>query len=89
MYHKLTQYERKEARAVYINVSKVRGKMAERGLTISKMAELLEVNRNTYANYLEMPEKMPYRIIARMAEILCDSWEEATTIFFAIDLRSA
>ena len=72
---------------VRVDVPKVRGKMAEKGLTKTSMAEKLGVNRSTVAIYLKHPEKMPYHIVAQMAEMLCDSGEEAEAIFFAQDLR--
>ncbi len=72
---------------VSVNVSKVRGKMAERGYTITSMSNHLGINRNTLATYLEKPEKMPYGVISEMADALCDTADEARTIFFAPDLR--
>ncbi len=71
----------------YIDVPKVKGKMAERGYTISSLAEKLGINRNTLSSYLDSPEKTPYNVVSRMAEVLCDSSEEASAIFFAYDLR--
>lgn len=71
----------------HIDVPKVRGKMAERGCSISSMAERLNIDRNTLGNYLKFPEKMPYSIVSRLAEILCDDTDEAMRIFFAQDLR--
>lgn len=72
----------------YIDVPKVKGKMAECGYTISSLAEKLGINRNTLSSYLETPEKTPYNIVSRMAEVLCSSSEEASSIFFAHDLRN-
>lgn len=72
---------------VYIDVPKVRGKMAERGYTISSLAKKLGINRNTLASYLDAPEKTPYNVVSSMAETLCDSPAEASAIFFAHDLR--
>ena len=72
---------------VHIDVPRVRGKMAERGYTITSLAKKLKIARATLSNYLDDPNKMPYLIIAAMADILCDSTEEAKNIFFAQDLR--
>lgn len=72
---------------ITINVPKVRGKMAERGIDITALSEQLGVSRNTLSNYLKSPGKMPYNVMANMATILCDNSEEATQIFFANDLR--
>ena len=67
---------------VQIDIPKVRGKMAERGFTITSLAEKLEIDRNTLSSYLKAPEKIPYSIISEMAAILCDTTDEATSIFF-------
>ncbi len=72
-----------------IDVNRVRGKMAERGLTITSFAERLEINRNTLASYLECPNKTPYYVVCNMASILCDNTAEAISIFFACDFRAA
>lgn len=73
---------------VHVDVPKVRGKMAERGYTITSLSKELKIARATLSNYLEDPDKIPYLIIAAMAHLLCDSPEEATDIFFAQDLRN-
>lgn len=72
---------------VHIDVRKVKGKMAERGFTITSLAEKLGINRNTLSSYLETPEKTPYSVVSDMAAALCDTTEEASSIFFAHDLR--
>lgn len=68
---------------MHIDVPKVRGKMAEHGYTITSLSKKLGINRNTLSLYLETPEKTPYNIVAALAEILCSSSEEASSIFFA------
>lgn len=73
----------------HVDVPRVRGKMAEKGYNISSTAEKLDVDRNTLTSYLKNPEKMPYNVVSQLAEILCDSSDEATAIFFATDLRCA
>ena len=45
---------------VCVDVPRVRGKMAEKGYTITSLAGMLGINRNTLAVYLETPEKMTY-----------------------------
>ena len=72
---------------VKIDVPKLRGKMVEKGFTITSMAEKLGINRNTLSSYLETPEKTPYIVVSNLAEMLCDTVEEANSIFFAHDLR--
>ena len=74
---------------VHVDVPKVRGKMAERDYSITSLAKELGITRGTLSNYLEDPQKIPYFIIRAMAEILCDTPEEASSIFFAPDLRTA
>lgn len=71
----------------YINVPKVRGKMAEKGFSITSLAKSLEISRNTLSTYLEEPNKIPYSTVAKMADLLCSSPDEAAAIFFATDLR--
>lgn len=72
---------------VIIDVGKVKGKMTERGFTTKSMAEKLGINRNTLATYLKEPEKTPYHVVASLANELCDTAEEASSIFFKTDLR--
>ncbi len=72
-----------------INIAKVKGKMGEKGLSVSALASMLSINRNTLSNYLDHPEKTPYAVVSKMAEILCDSPEEASAIFFDSNLRIA
>lgn len=74
---------------IRVDVPKLRGKMAEKGFTITSISDEIRVNRNTFSGYLERPEKMPYSVIAALAELLCDSYEEACKIFFAQDFRFA
>lgn len=72
---------------VHIDVPKVRGKMTERGYTITSLSEKLGISRSTLASYLKYPGKTPYNVVSDMALILCESPEEASSIFFAPDLR--
>lgn len=74
---------------IRVDVPKLRGKMAEKGFTITSISDEIGVNRNTFSGYLEHPEKMTYSVIAALAELLCDSYEEACKIFFAQDFRVA
>lgn len=74
---------------VQINIPKVRGKMGEKGLTITALANQLGIARNTLSHYLNEPEKTPYNVVSNMAAILCDTSEEATAIFFDPNLRNA
>lgn len=73
---------------VFVDVPKLRGKMAERGYSITSISEHVGVNRNTMSSYLENPEKMPYSVVAKLADILCDTRSEAAGIFFADNFRN-
>ena len=70
-----------------INIAKVRGKMGEKGYNISTLANSIEINRNTMAEYMRNPSRMPYRVIERLAAILCESKEDAGDIFLTQNLR--
>ena len=72
---------------VFVDVPKLRGKMAERGYNITSISEDIGVNRNTMSSYLENPEKMPYSVVAKLADILFDTRSEAAGIFFADNFR--
>lgn len=72
-----------------INVCKLRGKMAEKGYTITSMAKALHISRSTMSGYLKKPDKIPYGIILEMADMLCENTDEAKEIFFSCNLRSA
>lgn len=67
----------------FVNVPRIRGKMAEKQITKSKMADLLGISRQTLGKYLRKPEDMPVMKCYEMGEILCDNKEEFGEIFFA------
>lgn len=69
-----------------INVPKLRGKMTEKNYTISSLANTLGIDRNTLAKYLSIPSKMPYDVMVKIAECVCDGKQEAMDIFFANQL---
>lgn len=71
-----------------IDVKKVKGKMAEHDLNVSSFAKIIGVSRTTLTKYIGNPGKIPYEIVSKMADILCDTPEEANAIFFADDLRN-
>ena len=71
-----------------IDIPKVKGKMAERGFTITSLSAKLGISRNTLSSYLDAPEKIPYYIVAAMADALCETPAEACSIFFASNLRA-
>lgn len=65
-----------------VDTPKIRGKMSERGYTITSLAKQIGINRNTLSSYLEAPENIPYGKLSIMAELLCDTPDEASSIFF-------
>lgn len=71
----------------YVDVAKVRGKMAENGYTITSLAKDLGVSRSTLSAYLNNTKRMPYDIVSHMAELICADCDEAINIFFAQNLR--
>lgn len=71
----------------YVDIPKVRGKMAEHGYTVTSLAKKLGINRNTLAFYLCNPSKIPQEKLSLMATLLCDDSTEAASIFFATDFR--
>lgn len=73
---------------ISVNVPKLRGKIAERGLDMTSLSGKLGISRNTLALYLKNPGKMPYNIVDDMANILCDNADEAASIFFDANLRN-
>lgn len=72
-----------------MDIQKLRGKMAEKNYNLTSFAQALNISRNTLASYFLQPGKIPYEIIKKMAELLCDNTDEAMHIFFADYFRSA
>lgn len=66
---------------VSIDVPKVHGKMAEHGYTITSLSDRLGISRNTLSLYFENPGKTPYSVISDMAVALCETADEAASIF--------
>lgn len=64
-----------------VDVNRLRGKIAENGMNISRISEKLNINRNTFASYLARPGAMPYDIISKLISVLRLSQSEATSIF--------
>ena len=72
-----------------MDVQKLKGKMAEKNYSITSLAQALGISRNTLSSYLISPGKIPYETIKKMADLLCDSADDAMQIFFAAYLRGA
>lgn len=73
--------------ALTVNANKLRGKIAEKGYTISSLASDMNVTRDTMSRYIKDPRAMQLGQIIRLASLLCDSDEEAKSIFLVQDLR--
>lgn len=67
----------------FVDVPKIRGRMAEKGYTNTALAKDLGISRNTLSAYFANPEKIPYETLEKMSGVLFDSVEEARTILFA------
>lgn len=72
-----------------IDIRRIKGLMAENEYNITSLAHDIGVSRNTLSGYFETPEKMPYGVVQKIAEILCKDAEEAKIVFFAPDFRGA
>lgn len=72
-----------------INVNKINGRLAERQITKQKLAEALGVSQPTLRRYFQKPGAMPYSIMVGIAELVCDTPEDALDIFFAKNLHMA
>lgn len=66
-----------------INIIAIKGKQGQLGVSNSKLAKEIGINRNTLATYYKHPEKMPFEVISKIAEILDIKVEEARSIFFS------
>lgn len=65
-----------------IDVRAIKGKQGQLGISNIMLAKSIGIDRNTLANYYKKPEKMPFGIIAALAEKLEMNNEEARHIFF-------
>lgn len=66
-----------------IDIPEVKGRMAKLGYNCTSFSNALQISRNTLNSYFLHPEKIPYSVIVKMAELLCDSTEDAGKVFFA------
>lgn len=71
---------------MHVNVSKLRGKIAENGLTQAKIAAMISVNRSTFSRKMRSSAlKFSVGEMLRIAEILHLSPDEASQIFLEED----
>lgn len=68
------------------SASKIRGKMAENGYTITSLAQKMHISRSTMSKYLSFPGKMPVEKFMEMANILFNEIGELTDIFLPKNL---
>ena len=66
--------------------SKIRGKMAENGYTITSLAHKMHISRATMSKYLSFPGKMPVEKFMEMTSILFNESGELTDIFLPKNL---
>ena len=65
-----------------VNIPKLKGKISECGYNNSTFSKACDIDRNTLASYMKHPEKIPYHVLNVMADMLCETVEEAVGIFF-------
>lgn len=66
-----------------MNVNKLKGKIAEKGLSVEKLAQQIGVDRSSLYRKLNNAEKITIGEATRMKEVLEMTPEEATLIFLA------
>lgn len=66
-----------------MNVNKLKGKIAEKGLSVEKLAQQIGVDRSSLYRKLNNAEKITIGEATRMKDVLEMTPEEATLIFLA------
>lgn len=66
-----------------MNVNKLKGKIAEKGLSVEKLAQKIGVDRSSLYRKLNNAEKITIGEATRMKDVLEMTPEEATLIFLA------
>lgn len=64
-----------------MNVNKLKGKIAEKGLSVEKLAQQIGVDRSSLYRKLNNAEKITIGEATRMKDVLEMTPEEATLIF--------
>lgn len=64
-----------------MNVNKLKGKIAEKGLSVEKLAQQIGVDRSSLYRKLNNAEKITIGEASRMKDVLEMTPEEATLIF--------
>ena len=66
-----------------MNVNKLKGKIAEKGLSVEKLAQQIGVDRSSLYRKLNNAEKITIGEASRMKDVLEMTPEEAALIFLA------
>ena len=66
-----------------MNVNKLKGKIAEKGLNVEKLAQLIGTERSSLYRKLNNAEKITIGEAMRMKDVLGMTPEEATLIFLS------
>ena len=65
-----------------MNINKLKGKITEKGLSVEKLAALIDIDRSTLYRKLDKGEKITIGEARKMRDALSLTEEEATAIFF-------
>ena len=65
-----------------MNINKLKGKITEKGLSVEKLAGLIDIDRSTLYRKLDKGEKITIGEAKKMRDALDLTAEEATAIFF-------
>ena len=65
-----------------INVVEIRAEMGRQAWKIKDLAEIWQVNRNTAATYLNVPEKIPYAQMLLLAKAANWDLAKVAQVFF-------
>lgn len=66
-----------------LNINRLKGKIVEKGVTITRLAELIEMDRSTLYRKLGNPsDKLSIREVNKICKALSLTKEEAFQIFF-------
>lgn len=66
-----------------MDINKLKGKIVEKGLSVEKLAGMIEIDRSSLYRKLNNGEKITIGEARKMREALDLSTEEATAIFFS------
>lgn len=70
-----------------VNVPELRGRMAVKGVNMSKLSDEMKISRNTLTHYFNHPECITYRTMNQIVSTLQLTQSEASQIFLNLNLR--